>query len=377
MKNNLEINALDTLFFKDGKPFSMGDESWAEGVFPPNPSVLSGALRSVWFADHMDQFQHANQVENDPSLALRLTGYLPCLNEKDSTTKTAAFPIPLDLYGRKNEAEPIARALVPVRVKSEFISDFELGCYFETQEFHHHQKAEKVDSLAGKALLTQAVFESWLKGDSKEFAYKKLADYLSKEPKVGIGRNPETRTADHGKLYRLSMNRLEGEKGDRLGFVIRAEGLELPDKGLMRIGAESRAAEYSPSAFPDIKCPVVAGANRFKLYLATPAIFPEGAVPTSWFDHHGLKLIACANGRTAHIGGFDMEKRRPKPMRKAVPAGTVYYLECVNDGGLTRQLLEQLHQGNIYHLAIDRDQKDADNLARQGFGLSFIGNINL
>ena len=44
----IRIKALDTLFFRDGKPFTSGEETWADGTFPPYPSVLYGALRT-WF----------------------------------------------------------------------------------------------------------------------------------------------------------------------------------------------------------------------------------------------------------------------------------------------------------------------------------------
>lgn len=43
------MEAFDTLFFRDGKPFSMGDDVWANGVFPPYPSTLYGALRASYF----------------------------------------------------------------------------------------------------------------------------------------------------------------------------------------------------------------------------------------------------------------------------------------------------------------------------------------
>ena len=43
----IQLDALDTLFFKDGKPFSLGEETWADGIFPPPPSVVYGATRTA------------------------------------------------------------------------------------------------------------------------------------------------------------------------------------------------------------------------------------------------------------------------------------------------------------------------------------------
>jgi CRISPR type III-B/RAMP module-associated protein Cmr3 len=41
-----EIIPNDTLFFRDGRPFSMGTETWATSIFPPYPSTVYGAIRS-------------------------------------------------------------------------------------------------------------------------------------------------------------------------------------------------------------------------------------------------------------------------------------------------------------------------------------------
>lgn len=46
MSKIIEIQALGTLFFRDGKPFTMGAETYAEGIFPPLPSTIYGALRT-------------------------------------------------------------------------------------------------------------------------------------------------------------------------------------------------------------------------------------------------------------------------------------------------------------------------------------------
>ena len=39
MRQIIEIEALDTLFFRDGKPFTMGQDTVGESIFPPHPST--------------------------------------------------------------------------------------------------------------------------------------------------------------------------------------------------------------------------------------------------------------------------------------------------------------------------------------------------
>jgi CRISPR-associated protein Cmr3 len=42
-----EIEALDTLFFRDGRPFTAGEDVEAHGLFPPHPMTLQGLIRSL------------------------------------------------------------------------------------------------------------------------------------------------------------------------------------------------------------------------------------------------------------------------------------------------------------------------------------------
>ncbi len=42
-----EIEPLDVLLFRESKPFSPGEGSWAKGIFPPLPSTVFQALRSA------------------------------------------------------------------------------------------------------------------------------------------------------------------------------------------------------------------------------------------------------------------------------------------------------------------------------------------
>ena len=42
----IEITPLDSLLFRDGKPFTSGDVHNASSIFPPKPSVFAGFIRS-------------------------------------------------------------------------------------------------------------------------------------------------------------------------------------------------------------------------------------------------------------------------------------------------------------------------------------------
>ena len=59
-----------------------------------------------------------------------------------------------------------------------------------------------------------------------------------------------------------------------------------------------------------------------------------------------------------------MAKNKPKPMRKAVPAGSVYYFRLENED-YTEKIRESFHFKNI-----------SDVLPEEGFGLAILGELN-
>lgn len=144
------------------------------------------------------------------------------------------------------------------------------------------------------------------------------------------------------------------------------------------MGAEAKAVEYQTpknTSFPTISSPVKTGDKHFKIYLATPALFKDGHCPESWFKQNGLRLLTAAIGRAKHIGGFDYKLNWPKPMLKAVPAGTVYYIE-VTDAKKAKDVISKLHEGNIYELAPETEAYKTE-FKKQGFGLTYLGNFNI
>ena len=181
-----------------------------------------------------------------------------------------------------------------------------------------------------------------------------MDEYLKEEPKVGIGRDNRTRTSDEGMLYRVGMKRLH-QYSLAYGF----EGIDLLP-AMMKFGGEGKAVSVSPVTKenePDVRQPEQLSGNYFKLYLATPAIFNEGWRPSP-DTIPGAKLVAAVIGKPLYIGGFDIKTRFPKPLRRAVPAGSVYYYE----GSLEEA--RKLHGCSI-----------SDSDRKQGYGIVYIGTV--
>jgi len=357
---NISLQAIDTLFFRDGKPFTMGDDNVALGVFPPAPSVLYGALRSAYFACDMDGLSKVNS-QDDPTSNLHIRGFYLSIGEH------VCFPIPYDCVRLKSppkianicyllklaDAPVVSSCRVPFLLKPSF--------------------GEEVERLDG-GLLDLVSFNDYLRVREDNYSYVLQEDYVLAEPRIGNMIDRNTGAVFKHFLYRVGMRRLESEvkKGSfnqKVSLIVDFDGLDLPEQGLMRLGGEGKAVSYSKTESVVIDTPVI-NDNRFKLYLATPAIFKNGWLP-SWIDEnslevncHGLKLrlLTASIGKYFSLGGFDMAQRKSKVMRRAVPAGSVYYFELV-EGDVDR-VIDTFHGSCI-----------SDYDSKQGYGLTFVGGV--
>lgn len=353
----IEIKPLDTVFFRDAKPFAMAEETWADSMPLPYPSVLYGALRSVHFAGDMDVFQKLHSESkldsrDDPTTNLRIRRIL--LKDKNNNVY---YPLPLDCLKKKDDRgnDVFLSKLVENKATSSLTTERRFEA-FDKNEMH-----ERVND----GILNSWEFIDYLNAEKAKFNYLKLSDFVESEPKIGIGRDKNTHTSEEGRLYRVGMQRLKGIK-----IVAEFDGLAIPEKGLLRLGGEGKAAEYEkieeiePIEMPEIED------NLFKIYLATPAIFDRGWLP-SWINEETLEgeiagikvnLITAAIGKPLYVGGFDMKARKPKPMYRAVPQGSVYYFKISNDGDKSN--LENIHRKSI-----------SDKREEEGFGMCYIGKI--
>ncbi len=350
----IKIEPLDTLFFRDGRPFTMGDDSWANGVFPPYPSVIYGALRSLYFSEHISELKNASPANvfsaNDPTRNLKIKGiyFLEGNN--------IYLPLPNDCVQRKNSDEKSAHVL------SLSQNNFSSSCPVK-DALMSDSEVENIND----GLISIDSLKTYLECKNKSFNFIKISDKVKLEPKVGIGISRITGTADESKIYTASMRRIED-----LTLLIDFEGIDIPQSGLMKLGGEGKAASYQ---IDDTNVDVLPynlkyDKDIFKLYLSTPAIFKNGWLP-AWIDEKNLtgeynglkiKLHTVSIGKPLYIGGFDMKAGKPKPMRKAVPYGSVYYFEIIN--GSIEMAFEKFHQKAI-----------SDFNHEQGFGIAYVGGV--
>ncbi len=356
----LSFQPLDTLFFRDGKPFARGDETWADSTFPPSPSVLYGALRTALATlpgKEIPFSEVADQLGAD-KLAIQHIYY--------SIANTQYLPLPLDLVSYASEASgnynmksgyPVHLLCLSKRASIVSAEKSFINYMLHAKDF---QIAENI--VGG--LLSANELRKYLAGDLERAHAQKLSDYVQAEPKIGIGRNNLFKSAEDGLLYRVDMKRLKGIEmrlGIRTDFT--AEAL---DKRVVPLGGETKLCRFQvvESSSGYLNNPPQLRRGSFKIYLSTPAFFTQhGWQPDLSRFGINARLIAATIGKPLHIGGFDLLLNKPKPMLKAVPAGSVYYYETEE---VADRIIEKLHHKSL-----------SDYLPEQGYGIAFVGNTQL
>ncbi|OWY21394.1 type III-B CRISPR module-associated protein Cmr3 [Sphingobacteriales bacterium UPWRP_1] len=359
----IKINPLDTLFFRDGKPFSMGDDSWADSLFPPSPSVIYGAIRTLFLGK--TNFATADKLALDEETQhINITGiYL-------QTEKGYGVPTPNDFAVEKSDHEnatPLKTVLQPRNATTAGVISNKPLTQITYPNF-------VVDNEKSKGIITLLDLKDYLNAADVSMINPN-AEYHVSEPKIGIGRDNLTFTTDEGKLYRVDMKRLS----NKTQIVV-----ELPDfthdwLPFSKLGADSKLAhfevELNKTVIEKIPFTLAPTDTMFKLYLATPAIFDLGWLP-GWIkpenDYTGelgsgdhkitLQLTGTALGKPLPIGGFDLKAQQPKTMYRTVPAGSVYYFRLV--AGTIEAAKELLHCKTI-----------SDQLPNEGYGLAMVGKI--
>lgn len=367
----IRIDALDTLFFRDGKPFTGGEDVWANMQFPPLPSVLYGALRSKYFAEHPSDLKYAEKADDpstkatDPSAKLKITAI--ALQTEDSLL----FPAPLDyakIKGKKNDhgKSQLLKDWIPSVISNCSMNDV------------LSNEPDIIVKPIEHGYLDNNALSAYLQGKEDEIRYTVLSQYMETEPKIGIKRQNTTHATQEGMLYRVEMKRLEGRMGGthkHLSLFVECNGILLPESGILRIGGEGKAATYMPSKAEFPPKPMLTG-KRFKLYFASPAIFTHGWRP-NWlkqiegdnkimfqgtYGNLELRLVTAIIGKPIFVGGFNMKPPSPKPMRKAVPAGSIYVFELIK--GTIQEAVDAFHGSTI-----------SEYDSQQGFGLTFVGGV--
>ena len=370
----------DTFFFRDGRPFTKGQQSEGHSIFPPLPSTFLGALRTAYIAEFGDLSLFysgvmRNMIGTPESLcnAIRLRGAF-FASSRDNRLEMF-FPVPLDLIYKKSDEQNRDIPLhLLVATSKNFISNGQFNNLLTWST------RESVDSDSD-GLLRLGAIRRYLQGNDANLLLTGRTMLVKREPKTGITRSKDTLSSEEHMLYRINMSRFNNYDGN-YGFIVDYECSEsLPQQGILKLGGESKGFVYEHSNFDlsmlsnhleSVKN-ILQSTGRFKLYFASPTIFRGGWLP-SWLDSNTfsgeypmqkvppipLKLVTAAVGKPIPVSGWNMATGTAKPTYRAVPAGSVYYFELC-DRNRIDDLIAAFHYQNL-----------SEERSEEGFGLALI-----
>jgi CRISPR-associated protein Cmr3 len=147
---------------------------------------------------------------------------------------------------------------------------------------------------------------------------------------------------------------------------------------LWPLGGERRLAEWrGEKDAPKWSPPEKPNDARLRMVLAAPAIFSKGWLP-GWIDENSregvipgssikVRLVSAVLDRWKPVSGWNYEKGKhgPKPLRRVVPAGSVYFFEIVDNPGNERSFDWE----TLWLRSVCDDEQDR----KDGFGSALWG----
>jgi CRISPR-associated protein Cmr3 len=363
-----EINALSPLLFRDGRPFSASSsETHARSMPLPLPNTIAGFMRTQVGNNTADWNWYSEQ-NLDNLHALPIHG--PLLVRRRSQQSEYVFTAPRDalVFSPKDSDTVQVSMLKPVDDLAGMGCDLPDG-------LRPLAITEDVKPVGGYAYWSASTMEAWLRGEVPTTLEKIAGPALEKRTHVAI--DPKTGGSVEGMLFGVQYHDFSGTDYQwslRLRAKLSGQpantghlGGERGLVGLSEMGLKDWCC-YTPELLATMK-----GKQRIKMVLATPAIFDYGWKP-SWLERSGqaqnqpkgvskvqLKLVGAAIGRREPVSGWNMRLQKPKATRYMVPAGSVYFFECMS--GDTTQVLESWLKPVSDN---EQDRKD-------GFGLALWG----
>jgi CRISPR-associated protein Cmr3 len=389
MSTILELTTHDPLIARDGRPFGIGQGNRMRGLPWPLPSVVAGAFRTAVVTCH-GKLDFSGDMPQRLLRQVSVHGVFPTVGHE------LYLPAPNDAV-----AEPVdhgkERSQQLHRLRPQEVIG---GCDFPRDGLlpvmlSESQAKEDFKPAEVPAWWPVGKYAEWLVGKSIHIDSSFLSsprqstrDHVKLDANRGAA--AESRLYATANLHLTHLPRFGAEESPsfqdrfadiRLSVRVQVDGEDLRQTAISfwhPLGGERRLVHWQPSSHTVTgwDCPqtirdALAQAARVRMVLATPAIFSGGWRP-GWLTEQlegtppgssvKLKLVGVANGRWKAVSGWSLAPPRgAKPIRRMVPAGSVYFFTCEHGAAaaLTDLWLKPV--------------SDDEQAQRDGFGLAVWG----
>lgn len=390
MSTFLQLTPHDPLVARDGRPFGAGQGQRMRGLPWPLPSVVAGSFRTALIKATQGLDFSADIPQRLMQIAI--AGVFPVHGGE------LYLPAPNDAVAEPNEngkGIKLLHRVVPQPITG--------GCDLPEDSL---QPVMLSESQAGEDFKPAEVpawwpvgkYAEWLLGNDVCFDSFFLRSPLQ-ETRDHVCLDAERGAAAEGQIFAtagLNVPRLprffsvDGPRPwhERLAEITLSGRITIPDSEMALtigqqfgiwhpLGGERRMVHWQREEAETTgwNCPAgirstLATATKVRMVLATPGIFKHGWKP-GWLTNGlegelsgvKLKLVGASNGRWKAISGWSLAPPRgPKPIRRMVPAGSVYFFEVGKPGDAAP--LADLWLQSV---------SDEDQEQRDGFGLAVWG----
>lgn len=337
------LRPLDTLFFRDGRPFG---EAFRGNSTLPLPQTLHGAVLSSLLNHFKADF---NEMAKFPSSEIALKSIIPSapwladleiqgpwLAKREAEVEIY-YPAPSILMKNKKvqeeKTEKVAVTLLP-RNPSDIPG-------WKSEYGLHPLWTKQTSSTPAVGYLRKSAMEKVLGGlsipQSEIIEEEKLFGFQNR---TGIGISPDTNTIEESIIYCARHLCLKKDFGFAFSLTIPDQTKNFPAEAMKVIswGGEGRRVALEPLArleHPEIK--LTKGQKPY-LVLTTPGIFHH---QTPWKpDYFKTSLLAASVPSSIAVSGWDLRQGGPKPTRFGVAAGSTYFLQDESEIPPSRSLCD-------------------------------------
>ncbi len=395
MKWLTEIQPLDTFIARDGRPFRATPGARMKSLKWLYPSVPVGSFRTM-LGKMIDPAFSAETVRKLKSI--RFAGPFPTANG------SLFFPAPLDILINDADGNRNVYVLRPRNYPDGSGSDLPGEDILPVMISNPPDTDFK--PAAGPMFWSGEIMLKWLmRPDGDDFVVPPDPQTISEEEngidflntpvrdtRRHVKINPETRASEPHKLFSTTGLKLPENVRIALFVSMNAPVRDVFEsamnslKKLHPMGGERRQALWTATQYTetDVLYPRdfqqrLANANGLRMVLATPAVFSSGWKP-GWLDENNegiipgasdmkVRLRGVVNGRWTPLSGFNLDKHAdisigPKPVRRMVPAGSVYFFELTDPSQIDGAAMDALWLKSVC---------DDEQLRNDGFGLALWG----